>query len=231
MATFLLARAREGQENWTGALEAYQTYLTLNPTLTVYVSDLIADVQLAIGDPAAAVAAYETALTGTATADKLISIRSRLAGAYMAAGNVDAAIAQYDAIRGLTDDDDTLARMDYLGGYALIVSGRIEEGLVRYQHAVASYPAAYDSYMALVELIDAGVPVDDFDRGLVDYYADACLPAIDAFYRHFEADPVNHPADGHLYVAALLCEYGQLRRRPGRAASADRYASRRPALG
>ncbi len=201
IATFWLAQTRHEQMDWAGAIEAYQAYLALDPTLTTYVSDLIADAHLALGDTQAAVAAYETALTGAATASKVIDLRERLANAYLAAGQVDAAVAQYNAIRALTDDALTLARMDYLSGYALIVTGRAEEGYPYYLHAVQFYPAAYDSYQALIELVDAGFPIDDFQRGLVDYYAKAYLPAITAFYRHFDADPLNHPADGHLYAA------------------------------
>lgn len=207
-ATFWLAQARQGQADWLGSIEAFESYLALDPTLTVYVSDLMADSYLALGDDAAAVTAYETALNGAATADKMISIRERLAQAYLAAGQLEAAIAQYDAVVNLTDNSYTLARMDYLAGYALLLNNLPDQAYQRYLHAVQYYPAAYDSYLALIELVDAGVPVDDFQRGLVDYYADQCIPAISAFYRHLEADPYNHPADGHLYVARCYADLG-----------------------
>jgi soluble lytic murein transglycosylase len=207
-ATFWLAQARQGQMDWAGSIAAFEAYLALDDTLTTYVSDMIADSYLAMGDHAAALAAYEVALTGAATAEKVIAIRERLAQAYLAAGETDAAIAQYDAISAISDDEDLLARMDYLAGYAFVISGRVEEGYARYLHAVQNYSDAYDSYLALIELVDAGYPVDDFDRGLVDYYADACIPAISAFYRHFESDPYGHPADGHLYVARCYADLG-----------------------
>jgi soluble lytic murein transglycosylase len=207
-ATFWLAQARQGQMDWAGSIAAFEAYLALDDTLTTYVSDMIADSYLAMGDHAAAFAAYELALTGAATAEKVIAIRERLAQAYLAAGDTDAAIAQYDAISAISDDEEVLARMDYLAGYALVISGRAEEGYARYLRAVQSYPDAYDSYLALIELVDAGYPVDDFDRGLVDYYADACIPSISAFYRHIESDPYGHPADGHLYVARCYADLG-----------------------
>jgi len=207
-ATFWLAQARQGQMDWGGSIAAFEDYLALDDTLTIYVSDMIADSYLALGDHAAAIAAYETALTGAATADKVIAIHERLAQAYAAAGELDAAIAQYDTISALVDDSDTLARMDYLAGYALVISDRPDEGYARYLHAVNNYPAAYDSYLALIELVDAGYPVDDFQRGLVDYYADACIPAISAFYRHLEANLYTHSADGHWYVARCYATLG-----------------------
>ena len=207
-ATFWLAQARQGQMDWDGSIAAFEAYLALDDTLTTYVSEMVADSYLALGNHAAAVMAYETALTGAAAADKIIAIRERLAQTYMAAGEVDTAMAQYDAIGAITDDNDILARIDYLSGYVLIISGLLDEGYARYLHAVNHYPTAYDSYLALVELVDLGYPVDDFQRGLVDYHAGAHIPAITAFYRHIEAAPYDHPADAHLYIARCYAALG-----------------------
>lgn len=207
-ASFWLAQARQGQMDWENSITAFQAYLALDETLTTYISDMIADSYLALGDPAAALAAYETALTGAATVDKIIAIRERVAQAYMASGEIDLAMAQYDAVVAIAQDDKTRARMDYLAGYALIVSDRPEEGYARYLHAVNNYPAAYDSYLALIELVDVGYPVDDFQRGLVDYYAGACIPAISSFYRYMEANLFDHVADAHLYTARCYAELG-----------------------
>jgi soluble lytic murein transglycosylase len=206
--TFWLAEARQGLLDWTGSIEALEAYLALDDTLVLYISDMMADSYLALGDSAAAVAAYEAALTGTATTEKIVDIRERLAEAHMAAGAVDMALAQYDAISAISGDGEVLARMDYLSGYALILDGRAEEGLARYLHAVTNYPKAYDAYLALIELVDAGYPVDSFSRGLVDFYAGAHIPAISAFYNHIEADPTGHPADAHLYVARCYAALG-----------------------
>lgn len=206
--SFWLARAHHGLGAWGEALQHYQAYLDLDDTLVAYLSDLMADCHLALGDSAAAVASYEVALTGVATDEQVISLRERLAQAYLAAGDTEAAIAQYAAVEALTDDEEVLARMDYLAGYALVLSDRVEEGHARYLHAVGSYPEAYDAYLALIELVDAGVPVDEFQRGLVDYYAEATIPAISAFYRSIEADPLGHPADPHLYVARIYASMG-----------------------
>lgn len=210
-ATFWLAQARHGQMDWAGSIAAYEAYLVLDNTLTAYVSAMIADSYLALGDHLAATAAYEVALTGVAPVENVIAIRERLARTSIAAGETEGAIAQYDAISAISaisDDEDVLARMDYLAGYALIISGRFDEGYARYLHAVHNFPDVYESYLALIELVDAGYPVDDFDRGLVDYYADACIPAVGAFYRHFASDPYGHPADGHVYAARCYADLG-----------------------
>ena len=207
-ATFWQAQARQRQMDWAGSIASLDAYLALDDTLTTYISDMMADNYLALGDSAAAVAAYEMALTGTATTEKIIAIRERVAEAYMAAGDIEAAVAQYDAISAISGDNEVLARMDYLSGYALVLSGRAEEGTARYLHAISHYPEAYDSYMALIELVDTGYLVDPFLRGLVDFHAGAQIPAISAFYSHIEADPYGHPADAHLYIARCYATLG-----------------------
>jgi len=207
-ATFWLAQAQQGQMDWEGAVATFGAYLALDDTLTTYVSDMLGDCYLALGDYPAAIEAYEIALSGVVTAEKETAIRERLAQAYMSTGELDVAIAQYDAISDLTDSSYTLARMDYLAGYALIIRGRPAEGYARYLHAINYYPAAYDSYLALIELVDAGYSVDDFQRGLVGYYAGAATQAISAFSRYLESDPDHHAADAHLYIARCYAVSG-----------------------
>jgi hypothetical protein len=57
----------------------------------------------------------------------------------------------------------------YQAGQAELLAGNTEEpGYARYLEAVNLYPQAYESYLALVALIEAGYAVDEFQRGLVD---------------------------------------------------------------
>ncbi len=51
-----------------------------------------------------------------------------------------------------------------------------------------NFPTSYDSYSGLVELVNAGVPVSDLNRGLVDYYAGQYGLAVDAFTRYIDSD-------------------------------------------
>ena len=52
-----------------------------------------------------------------------------------------------------------------------------------YLQAVTNFPTSYYSYLALIELVDAEYPVDDLNRGLVDYYAGQYGVATAAFDR------------------------------------------------
>jgi len=76
------------------------------------------------------------------------------------------------------------AKILRLLGEAHLAAGDTRAAYDRYLEAVNNYPQAHDSYLALVELVNASVPVDDFQRGLVDYYAGAYEPAAFVFERY-----------------------------------------------
>ncbi len=98
-----------------------------------------------------------------------------------AIGDYAGALAQYDAI-AQTGNDYVKAEMDYLSGSAYQWLGQSGSAHERFLHAVENYPVSYYSYLSLVELVDAGVAVNDLDRGLVDYFAgqyDVALVALD----------------------------------------------------
>src|SRR3990170_2669966 len=60
---------------------------------------------------------------------------------------------------------------------------------VRYLDSVTNYPEANESYLALVELVNADVPVDDMLRGRIDVFAGAYEPAVAAFTRVIDSQP------------------------------------------
>ncbi len=54
-----------------------------------------------------------------------------------------------------------------------------------------SFPYAYDSYTGLVTLVDDGQLVNEYQRGLTDYYAGKYGVAIDAFNRYIQQTPLS----------------------------------------
>jgi hypothetical protein len=79
------------------------------------------------------------------------------------------ALTQYDSI-ALSGNDFVKAQMDYLSGSAHKFLGETDKSRERFLHAVENYPVSYYSYLSLVELVDAGAPVNDLDpryRGLL----------------------------------------------------------------
>lgn len=198
---FHLGQAYNALGNYAGAVESYQTYLAANSDMGAYVYPLIAKAYLAAGDTASAQIAHETAVTTSAHYLTDIANRRLLAQQYLDNGNIPGAIAQYDAIRGLAFTEFTQGEMNYLAGSAELLSGNNEAAYGRFQESLSAYPRAYETYLGLVALVEAGVPVADYQRGLVNFHADSFEAASAAFARYIQANPETYNPEAHLYAA------------------------------
>ena len=200
-AAFHLGRARAATGDYAGAIDAYRTYLQNNPDMAAYVQPLIADAYEAQGDSAGAIAALEGGLDAPANRFKAVANRARLAALHLTQGDYTAAIAQYDAIHDIARTEATKGQMTVLAGRAEIAAGNVTAGQERFRQAVSDYPRAAESYQALIALVDAGAPVDEYQRGVVDFYAGAYQPAVDAFVRYVAAAPADFQPDTNLFAA------------------------------
>jgi soluble lytic murein transglycosylase len=93
--------------------------------------------------------------------------------------------------------------MDYRAGNAHIALGQTAEAYARYTNAVNNYPLSYYAYLSLVALVDAGVEVDELNRGLVDYYANQYDVALVAFDKYIATNPTND-GTAHYFRASTL---------------------------
>ncbi len=201
LAAFHLGRARAATGDHAGAIDAYRAYLQNNPDMAAYVQPLIADAYEALGDSAGVIAALEGSLDAPAQRFKAVANRARLAALHLTQGDYTAAIAQYDAIHDIARTEATKGQMTVLAGQAEIAAGNVAAGQERFRQANADYPRAAESYQALVALVDAGAPVDEYQRGVVDFYAAAYQPAVDALARYVAAAPADFQPDAHLFAA------------------------------
>ena len=201
VAAFHLGQARVAMGDHTGAIAAYEAYLQNNPDMAAYIQPLIADSYEALGNSDGVIAALEGSLDAPAQRFQAVANRGRLASLYLARGDYDAAIAQYDAIHDIARTEATKGQMTYLAGRAEIMAGNTTAGHERFVSAITNYPRAAESYQALIALVEAGVPVDEFQRGVVDYYAAAYQPAVDAFRRTIAAEPDTYSTDAHAFLA------------------------------
>ncbi len=201
VAHFRLAGLAEAAGDCPGALAAYEGLLALAPVLTAYVQPRTAACHLLAGDRPASLVAYEAAVAAPAHPQHEISLRQVLAARYLEDGNLAAAVGQYDAIHALAESELTRAQVTVAAGNALIQAGDTVAGYERFRFAVDNYPRAYDSYQALIELVNAGLPVDDYQRGLVDYFAGAYYPGIEAFVRYLAEAGAGARPDARLYLA------------------------------
>lgn len=204
-APFLLGQAYAGLEQYQQAADAYNRYLERVPgVLDGYVQDYRGDALYAAGDYSGAQNAYNAALTAPRLDDGT-DLQIKVADSRAAFGDYAGALALYNQLFDTSTNDYVKAQMEYYAANAHLKLSQVEEAHDRYLHAVENYPLSYYAYLSLVALVDAGIPVDDLDRALVDYYAAQYDVALVAFDRYLEANPVN---DGtpHYYRALTLLE-------------------------
>jgi soluble lytic murein transglycosylase len=197
---FLLGRAYQGLGDWAQAIQYYRAYLARRDVIASYVNELIGDCYINLVSYPEAIHAYEEALQKASDASFQVHIREKIADTYLRQQNYEPAIAQYDAILETAQIDYYRAKIEYLAGIAYFNWGQPDQAHAHFLEAVDSYPEARYAYLSLVELVNAGVEVDDFQRGLVDYHNGAYQPAIDAFHRYIQADPHGHSGAAHYYA-------------------------------
>lgn len=166
------------------AAAAFQISLERRPgALDSYLQEWRGDALLVSGDTSGALAAYQAALAAPRAGD-LTALKLSLAFSYRQIGDPATALVIYDDIFNLTNSQYTKASMRYLAGQVYAAQGNWEQAAALYLDAVNNYPVAYDSYLALVELVNNGFAVDDRQRGIVDYYAGEYGVALAAFDRY-----------------------------------------------
>jgi soluble lytic murein transglycosylase len=194
-------------ERYSEAAQAYTVYLALSPgVLDAYVQEQRGNAYEAAGNDVDAIAAYQAALNSPRIDDST-ALQIKIAQSYVRLADTTSALQIYDSISSSSPNDYVKAQMDLLTGQILLSLGQTDQAYERFLHTVNNYPMAYDSYSALVALVNAGIPTDDMNRGLVDYFAGQYGYALDAFQRYMDAYPQN---DGTAlyYTALTLFELG-----------------------
>lgn len=187
-AYYFLARSYEATNIWGKAADAYAKFLTLKPdVLDAFIQEKRGDALLAAGNPAEAAEAFSAAILAPQEGTT-IWIELKLAQAYAAVGDFSTAIKKYIEIYENSNNDYARAQANLLMGQTYLTMGMPEQAYARFQDSVDKFPKSYDSYSGLVELISNDIPVNEFNRGMVDYYAGQYGLAIEAFDRHIKDD-------------------------------------------
>ncbi len=182
-AYYFLAETYMLLDRYAEAADAYASYLTIRPgILDAYVNERRGDALSAAGDFANALAAYTNAVQAPRSPTNF-SLELKLAAINVALGDYATALVMYDDIYNRTGSEDIKAQVDYSRAQMYFASNQPEQATAAYVDAVINYPHAYYSYLGLVELVNAGYPIDELQRGLVDYYANQYGVALEAFNR------------------------------------------------
>lgn len=171
---------------YESALEVYLPALAAADTAAIRarLQEKIGLCRAALGDYEAALAAYEAAMT-----------------------DYEAAMMAYGTAGALRTNEKQQARILYQTVETAQLFSDTPEATRRMLRLVRDYPKQPYAYSALIQLVDNGIPVDDMQRGLVDYYAEAYTPAVLAFDRVVNAD-ADHSGAPHYYAGLSFLEAG-----------------------
>ncbi len=201
-AHYMLGQTYTQLNRYEEALQSYETYLELRPDLIdSHVYELQGDIYSTLGDPQQTINKYQQAYL-THPDGGVERIEIKIARAYQEDGDLETALSMYKDIYNNSSNDYTKAQMDLLIGQIYEADGDLEQAITYYQDAVTNHPIAYDAYTALTALDLLGEVVNDYHRGLVQYYVGNYNLAIEAFDRYLAEIPLDF-ADSALYFKAL----------------------------
>jgi soluble lytic murein transglycosylase len=206
-AHFYLGQTYDTLDRYSEAAEEYHAYVKLKPgLLDAFMLERSGDAYSALRDHALAQEDYQASLASARTGEA-ISLQMKVARTYALLGDHTTALVMYQDIYKRATADTTKAQLALLIGQTYTTLGQMEDAYLAYLEAVENYPTAYSSYLALVELVNAGYPVSELDRGLVDYFARQYNVALAAFDRYLSANPED-PATALYYKGLTLSAMG-----------------------
>lgn len=200
-ANFILAQISLEQELKDDALTYYQAYAQAQPgIIDAEIYSRIGDLLVDYGDTDGALDAYRKSYLAPQLTNNTI-VATKMASSYSSLGQDDLALGIYKEILLNTQSDYTKSQMNLLIAQILINQGNPEEAYTYLQDSVNNYPFTYDAYTALVMLLDAEQPVDDLQRGIINYNIEQYDLAIEAFDRYLAGQ--GYAKDEALYYKAL----------------------------
>jgi len=208
-AYYFLGEAYRSRQRYGDAADAYLAALAFgNHVIDAYLYELRGDTLFALGDYTAALTDYRAALQSPQLAENL-SLEIKIGRTTAILGDYQAAIAIYDSVYARTSSEYLKAQVDVLKAQAYTFAGQPNEAYIAYLDAVNNFPTVYDAYVALVALVEAGYPVDELQRGKVDYFAGHYGVALAALTRYLNASPLD-PASAYYYAGLTLRASGDL---------------------
>ncbi|NLE52146.1 MAG: tetratricopeptide repeat protein [Chloroflexi bacterium] len=212
-AHFLRGDAYLGLSEWQRAISDFTTYVELRPGLIdSYAYERIGDAYLALGQPEHSLDAYAKAAEATREVTSLVALRERLAASYLNAGQPGQAVAQYDAILNDARNNPYRASIMFQAAQVQINNGNTNGGYARLQQIVSEYPDTYPAYQAMGILLEAGLPVDTYERAVISFNNEDYNSAIQLFNEHTSQSGTAPPE--------LLMMLGQSYREIGNAQAA-----------
>jgi len=207
-AVYTLASAYRDKGDWQKVIEKQTELLSVLPILSDWIHELNGDACVQLGQPDKAVEEYRLALAASPEGERA-GLLEKIADMQAKAKQTDEALKTYAELLALAPTPEFAAKVHYLTGLALRQAGNEAAALDSFAKAVEAATGARESYLALVELVNADKMVDEFRRGLIDYQNGAHQAAIQAFDRYLGGSKTPQAADALYYSGQSYLALGQ----------------------
>ncbi len=183
------------QENLNNPIEAAKGFNAFNHYLPGYLDlfmfEKAGDVLFASQMYDQALVNYTQAVENSSNLDTTY-IKIKIGKIYSAQLDFTNAIRVFMDVHDSSPNDFVRAQTNLLAGQAYLAMGLPEQAYARFQESVQNFPRAYDTHSGLAALVEAGIPVDEFNRGLSNYYVGNYGLAVNAFLRYIDQNPENN---------------------------------------
>ncbi|HWQ04655.1 MAG TPA: tetratricopeptide repeat protein [Longilinea sp.] len=208
-SNFFLSQAARENGEYAKAAAYLQAFMAAGSTpIDAYLQVELGGLLMSAGDAASAVTAYESAQQDSEYSNDE-SLKVQMGRAYAGMQDYTNALRLFLGVYDTSSNEYTKAQVNLLAGQAYLSLGMPEQAYARFTDSVNNYPRSYDSYSALVALVEAGVPVNPLNRALVDYFAGQYGVAVDIFRTYIDSTP-EHDGTAHYYRALALRNTGQI---------------------
>ena len=203
LSNFFAGKCFEQNQDFPSSATAYANMQVSKPgIIDDYLFELIGDTRKNAGNYPEAISSYQAALASTPPGDR-DSLMIKIGRSYQSAGNDTEAVRIFLELYNTTQSDFTKATANLLSGQSYINLGLPEQAYARFQDSVNNFPRSYDSYTGLIQLVNDDIPVDELNRGIVDFYSGQYGYALDAFNRYLTDNP-THEGSAHYFKALSL---------------------------
>lgn len=204
-----IGRLYKEVNNPQAALQAYLRHAQSGGLLSEVAWEEVGDLYREMGHYQEAVKAYREALELANS----FHLREKIIETLAKAKDYKGAMAECISLESLPLSAPVRVRINYLCGQIYKEAGDLRKAFSLFRRAVELFPESPYAYLSLIKLVEAGKPVDDYLRGLVDYHAcfsypQACGAALLAFGRYIAANPVHHKPEAHYYAAIIYRRLG-----------------------
>ena len=182
-ARIVLAREYAAAGDSANAIRHYTESLSRTTVISPYLNVWLGDAFMSQQQPANAVAPYLRAVGGAATLAQQADRREKLALAYQLSGKFQEALDQYDAILASARIPSYRGRILWESAQVLMLMDQKDAAYQRMRSVIQDTPNLPAAFSALNMLLERGQPVDELQRGIVDYNNGAHEAAREAFKR------------------------------------------------